>query len=406
MLSIHSSPIGKLGTKDTGGMSVYICELARELGRRGLQIDIFTHQPAPDAKPVIDLYENVRIIHLRIGQDGPLPKLALYPILADFFKALEAYRTSQGLHYDLIHSHYWLSGRLGMWAQEHWQIPHIITFHTVAAVKDIAGVDAPEPEVRIATEKQLAMSCHRILAPTEKEKENLLRYCGAVPEKIGLVPCGVNLDLFRPKNRERARTKLGFDPDTPLLLFVGRFDPMKGIDRLLEAMTYLQNLPRPRLVIIGGDGNRAPETRRLRHFVQKLGIENTVDFIGRIKQGDLPFYYSAADLLVLPSYYESFGLVALEALSCGTPVIATRVGAMENILRKGVNGHVVTDGSPRSLANDIHAFFIAGHRPSADRVRRSVREFSWSNVASTLLEQYTQAFKALSDDALQNPSLS
>jgi D-inositol-3-phosphate glycosyltransferase len=390
MLSIHSSPLGPLGSRDTGGMSVYIRETAGELGRMGHRVDIFTRRTAMADEPVIDLAENVRLVHLDIGNGPGVPKEALYRYIADFHRALESFRNHQRLDYDLIHSHYWLSGWLGDLARESWRRPHVITFHTLGAVKNSTGVGKPEPLLRIATEKKLAASSERILSTTAKDKGQLVRFCEAAADKIGVVPCGVNLSLFRPQDTAAARQRLGFAPDHPIVLFVGRFEPVKGIDRLLTAMTYLRRRASLRLVLVGGDGARSPATRRLQKQAQALGVQDSVTFAGRVEQDRLPPYYSAADVLVVPSYYESFGLVALEALACGTPVVATAVGAMESLLQKGRTGQVVPEAAPGFLAAAIENFLPKAARKtvSAADIRASVLPFSWSKVAEALVAEY------------------
>ncbi len=388
MLSIHSDPIGELGTKDTGGMSVYIKELARELGRRGHRIDIYTRSQAGADHAVTHLYENVRLIHLGIPNGGNLTKLALYPYLSKFFRALEDFRQAENLAYDLIHSHYWLSGRLGNWAQSLWNRPHVATFHTLGEIKNQTGAGAPEPEFRIAAEKEIAQVCHRILAPTERERDSLIRLYGAPAEKIGVVPCGVNLDLFYPESKTAARKTLGLDPADVILLCVGRFDPLKGLDTLLGAMTYFRDHPRIRLVIVGGDGEDTPAYRLLAQKARQLEITDKVMFVGRIDQPDLRPYYGAADVLVMPSHYESFGMVGLEALACGRPVVTTPVGAVDSLVRKAQAGCVVPDLSPCSLADGIQSIVSDQTIPAAGLIRQSILEYSWSNVASTVIAEY------------------
>ena len=388
MLSIHSNPIGELGTNDTGGMSVYIRELARELGRRGHWIDIYTRLRNGSFQPVINLFENVRLIHLGIPNNGKLSRLALYPYLPDFFKSMEDFRSHNALEYDLVHSHYWLSGRLGNWAQDLWECPHLVMLHTLGEVKNRTGVGRPEPELRIAAEKKLVGTCHRILAPTDREKNSLVRYYGVGEEKIGVVPCGVNLELFHLQKKQAARKQLGFDPDDIILLYVGRFEPLKGIDRLLEAMTHLNGYKRLRLVIVGGDGDEAPESQFLRQKAANLGIEDKVVFAGRVEQKYLPQYYGSADVVVMASHYESFGLVGLEALACGRPVVSTAVGAMESLIEQSQAGHVVADTLPQSLAKGIQSIISNSTQPPASEIRRSVLGYSWSNVASEILKEY------------------
>jgi D-inositol-3-phosphate glycosyltransferase len=390
MLSIHSSPIGELGKKDTGGMSVYVRELARALGKRGHRIDIFTRLQDPTWQRQVQLYENVRLIHLRAGDNGYMPTLALYPYLDDFFLELERFRASEQLHYDLIHSHYWLSGQVGMRLQERWMVPHMFMFHTLGMLKNITVKDEHESELRIVTEKDLVQNCQRILAATEREKEHLLRYYGAHPERVCVVPCGVNLDLFRPIDKKSARSQLGFADDESIVLYVGRLAPIKGIDRLLQAMTHLKLLKPARLLIVGGDDHHTRESRDLQRLSKKLGIQDAVTFVGRVDHERLPPYYCAADVLVLPSHYETFGLVALEAIASGTPVVATQVGAMETILREGETGSVVASGTPRLLAAGIGKFLAGSWAGvlSAAAIRASVFGFGWNTVASAIIDEY------------------
>jgi D-inositol-3-phosphate glycosyltransferase len=392
MLSIHSNPIGELGTNDTGGMSVYIRELARELGKRGHRIDIYTRLRNGRHQPVIDLFEKVRLIHLGIPNNGNLSRLALYPYLPDFFKSMEDFRSQEGIAYDIIHSHYWLSGQLGNWAQELWNRPHLVMLHTLGEVKNRTGVGRPEPELRIAAEKELVKTCHRILAPTEREQDNLVHHYGVSEEKIGIVPCGINLNLFQPEPKQAARKRLGLDPDDIILLNVGRFEPLKGIDRLLEALVHLRDHRRLRLVIVGGDGDKAPESQFLRQKAINLGIGDKVLFAGRIEQKYLPPYYNSADVLVISSHYESFGLVGLEALACGRPVVSTPVGAMERLIQQSQAGQVVRDTLSQSLAKGIQSI-ITHSTPPADEIRKSVLEYSWSNVASATLKEYETAIR-------------
>lgn len=238
MLSIHSCPLGKVGGENTGGMSVYIRELGRELGRRGHLVDVYTRIHEPIHDQVVELGENVRLIHFKAGEEET-HKLELYSHLADFTRNLENFRKENGLRYDLIHSHYWLSGLVGERLQELWDIPHLIGFHTLGAVKNAMGIGEGEPELRINAERKLVKHCHRIIASTEKGKEDLITYYDAAPEAISIIPCGVNLDLFRPIQRETARCHLGLNGDS-IIVFVGRIIPLKGIDNMLKAMAHLE----------------------------------------------------------------------------------------------------------------------------------------------------------------------
>ena len=390
MFSIHSCPVGELGSKDTGGMNVYVRELASQLGQRGHCVDIYTRVHDANDPQVIRLNDNARVIHLKAGKNGRMHKLDIYPYLDDFSGALQDFIDRNGLEYDLIHSHYWISGQVGRWAQRRWNAPHMMMFHTLGAVKNATGVGSKEPLLRIKTERQLAAHCHRIIAATAREKAELTRFYNAEPQKMSVVPCGVNMELFRPVDKADARNRLGFNANEKIVLYVGRFAALKGIDRLLKAMTHLNDLQDLKLVIIGGDGAGAPEFIKFQKLSSELDINDKIFFAGRLEQDDLPQYYSAADLLALPSYHESFGMVALEALACGTPVVATEVGAMDSVISQGKTGCVVADSKPSAFARAIREFVSKspGKIESADSIRDSVRQFNWSDIADAIITEY------------------
>jgi D-inositol-3-phosphate glycosyltransferase len=392
MLSIHSNPIGRLGTMDTGGMSVYISELARELGRRGHCVDIYTRLQNGGDRPVIEHGQNVRLIHLDIANNGNLSKLNLYPYIDKFFQALEVYRQKENLIYDVIHSHYWLSGCLGTWAQNDWNRPHVVTFHTLGESKNRVGIGPSEPELRIANERDLIQTCHRIVVPTGRERDSLVRYYGAPEAKIGIVPCGVNLELFRPQTRGLARRQLGFDPDDHILLYVGRFEPQKGLDILLEAFGCLRkNFDRLRLVIVGGDGEYNQAHQFLKQKTHDLGISERCLFTGPVEQQKLPPYYNSADALVIPSHYESFGLVGLEALACGRSVVSTPVGIMADRLHDSRAVRVAPHISPQSLAGEIQSLLSDKSHTPAVEIRESALAYSWTRIADAIISEYRTA---------------
>ncbi len=388
MLSVHSCPVGNLGARDTGGMSVYIREIARELGKRGFLVDVYTRVHDPGEGQILELGQNARLIHLRAGGDEDMHKLMVYSYLPDFACNLESFRKHNDLHYDLVFSHYWLSGWVGKSLQGWWGVPHIMMFHTLSLVKNSFGVGEEEPELRIEAEKNLARNCHRIIAATEKERGDFVRHYGAPQDRISVVPCGVNLDLFQPVDRETAKRQLGFS-DGKIILFVGRIEPLKGIDRLLGAVASINNGQRLRLVIVGGDEHSQYEVERLKELSRSLGIEGLTTFLGTIKHEELPSFYSAADVCVIPSYYETFSLVALESMACGTPVVAANVGSLEGIIRQGETGYVVTDNTPVLLADKIALLLSKpdGGKDSA-LIRASVTRFSWSNIAERIIEVY------------------
>jgi len=304
MLSVHSCPLGHLGTKDTGGMSVYVRELARELGKLGQIVDVYTRAHDPVDEQIIRLGQNARLIHLNAGEEEEIDKLAVYPHLPDFTDSLEDFRKNEGLKYDLIFSHYWLSGWVGRSLQRWWNVPHFMMFHTLGAAKNAVGIGEAEPELRIERERQLARECHHIITATGKERDEVVRRCGASPDRISVIPCGVNLELFQPVDKKLAKERLGFKGEK-LVLYVGRIEPLKGIDRLLGAMPYLNNGIFPRLVVIGGGEHSQDEMERLKRLSRDFNIGDSVTFLGLIEQEKLPLFYSAADVFVVPSYYPS-----------------------------------------------------------------------------------------------------
>jgi D-inositol-3-phosphate glycosyltransferase len=391
MLSAHSCPVGKLGTRDTGGMSVYIREIASELGKQGHLVDVYTRVHDPEDRQTYELGQNARLIHLRAGGDEEIHKLALYSHLPDFANNLDSFRKHNTLRYDLIFSHYWLSGLAGTYLQQLWQVPHITMFHTLGAVKNAIREKThltsgrEEPRLRIKTERNLVEKCHRIIAPTENERRALMSFYGASPQKISVVPCGVNLNHFRIIDKASARCYLDLDGDK-IVLFVGRIDPLKGIDNLIKALPYLRHIPKIRLVLVGGGEHSRREIQQLQKLARNLEVLDAVAFLGLIKHERLPFLYNAADACVVPSYYESSGLVALESLACGTPVVATDVGNHKNLIRQGDTGYVIEDNTPRLLADKIASLVSRSDadRRSAQLIRTTVTQFSWSNIAEEI----------------------
>lgn len=391
MLSVHSCPMGKIGSKDTGGMSIYIRELSAELGKQGHLVDVFTRAHNPMDSEIIEVGQGVRLIHLRAGEVKNIHKSMVYSYLDDFASNLEDFRRSCGLRYDLIHSHYWLSGSVGRLIKEQWQVPHMMMFHTLGAVKNAVsmGGGGDEPDIRIEGEKEMIQDCDRIIAATERERTDLIKYYHASSDKVAVVPCGVNLGLFRSMDKELARRYVGLD-DRRTILFVGRIEALKGIDDLLRAMSCLQGYEGIRLVVVGGDEQSQPEMDGLRNLAFSLGIGDLVDFIGMVDQQELPYYYNAADVCVIPSYYESFGLVALESLACGTPIVATRVGIIESLFEHHNVGYMVDDHEPCHLAEGIISVLSTpGLRAkTAVEFRDVVVSFSWMDVAKDINEQY------------------
>lgn len=391
MISLHSSPLGELGNRDTGGMSVYVREVARRLARRGHAVDIFTRIQHEKSSKVLQAFPRVRVVHVGAGPRTPLLQGGLHRHLAEFFHNLERFRKEEGIDYDLVHSHYYLSGQIGRWAQIDWGVPHLFMFHTLGALKNRVLGPEKESDSRIALEESIARECSMIVAATEREKRQLEEIFGLPPHKIAVVPCGVDLETFKPLDRLQARARLGFEPARPLVLYVGRFDPVKGVDRLLMAAHQLRKQVDFQLVLVGGGGGGAAEDRKLQSLCRQLALNDTVLFAGRKFHHELPAYYSAADVLVLPSHYETFGLVLLEALACGTPVVAAQVGAVQDMVQNGVNGWMVPDNSPESLAWGVQRVLNPEGfaQASAGRIRSTVEHYDWDLVVASIERKYT-----------------
>jgi D-inositol-3-phosphate glycosyltransferase len=267
-------------------------------------------------------------------------------------------------------------------------------FHTLGIVKNITGIGEEETELRIESERELASQCDCIIAATEREKTDLIRYCNTPKDRITIIPCGFNPYLFRPVDRHEARNTLGLN-NGKIILFVGRIDPLKGLGNMIQAMTRLDNTLSPELVIVGGDEYSREEFRSLQALAAELGIQEKVVFRGSVEQDKLPLFYSAADVCVIPSYYESFGLVALESLACGTPVVATDVGDMKNVLKDRISGSVIENNTPDVLARAVSENLCAQEKGDAITFRRaSIMKYSWSTIADNMVREYERLHAA------------
>jgi D-inositol-3-phosphate glycosyltransferase len=386
MLSVHSCPNKQPGGKDTGGMNVYVKELTKDIGRKGNLVDVYTRAHDLEENGIKRLGSNSRLIHIKSGDIAELDKLTIYLYLNDFAKNMVKFIEHHELQYDLIHTHYWMSGYVGDIIQNRMGIPHITMFHTLGSVKNAIGIGETEPNFRIRTEKDIVRKCNKIIASTESEKAQLIHYYNAVPEVISVIPCGVSLNLFKSIEKGIARQELQLNDSANIILFVGRIVPLKGIEKLLKAMTYLKD-NKFKLIIVGGDEYSNHEVNRLKKLTRRLHLKDSVVFLNSIDQKILPYYYSAADVCVIPSYLESFGLTALESLACGTPVVATDVGYMRNIIQEAKTGYVLNDNDPRNLADKISELLSIPDL-NAHSIRASITKYNWSNISKAILSEY------------------
>ncbi len=402
MLSIHSSPLGNLGTRDTGGMSVYVLALAHEMGRAGHEVDIFTLRRHPEERAVSALASNVRIVTVDSGQPVPPAKNDLHRHADDLAGAIESFRSDNELTYDLIHSHYWVSGQVGRLLGERWKRPQVITFHTLAAMKNSTRQGKPEPVERQRAERQLVHSADALLVACQREKENLEKCYAADPERINLVPGGVDFERFHPQDRAAARRRLGFDRKDFILLSIGRLAALKGQAQIIAALAQCDD--DVRLVLVGGDGPADREQQRLQQLAARAGVAARVVFTGSIPHRELPAYYAAADVYVQASHYESFGLVGLEALACGRPVVTSPVGIMATLGQRQQPGCHLTDGSPAALAAGVRALRDDAFVWTPEEIHEAVGEFSWPRAAAAALAAYRGAIRQRPSDAACEPS--
>jgi len=374
-------------------MNVYVRELGRALAGRGVAVDIFTRRQSTDVPDVVEYAPGARVVHLDAGPQRHVDKYDVLDYLPDFACGVQRWRALTGLSYDLIHSHYWLSGRLALLFGDRWNVPVVSMFHTLAQLKNRVAESAAEREqaVRFEIERRTMAGSDRVIAATEIDRTQIERHYGTTAP-IEVIPGGVDLDVFRPMPQATARQELGLDVDEKVLLFVGRIQRLKGLEILLRALSQLGDLP-ARVLVVGGQPSTSHEAReiaRLHNLAAKLGIRERVTFSGAAEHARLPIYYSAADVTVMPSSYESFGLVAVESLACGTPVVATRVGGLTAIIKDGETGALVPWRDPALFAERLRAVLtdkrLRAHLSA--QARPSVLRYAWERIADEHLALY------------------
>jgi D-inositol-3-phosphate glycosyltransferase len=402
MVSVHTSPLDQPGTGDAGGMNVYVVELSRRLAALGVEVDVITRATSSELPPAVEIVPGVTVRHVTAGPFEGLAKEELPAQLCAFTAGLmriEAVREPGW--YDLVHSHYWLSGQVAWLAAERWDVPLVHTMHTMAKVKNLtlAEGDSPEPMAREIGEAQVVAAADRLVANTDEEAKSLVELYDADPARVVTVPPGVDLELFRPGAAAAARQRLGLPLDAAVLLFVGRIQPLKAPDVLLRAVAQLLTV-RPeiadRLVVavvggLSGSGLTNPDS--LKGLSAQLGLADLVRFTDPVPQPSLADWYRAADLTVVPSYSESFGLVAIESQACGTPVVATAVGGLRTAVRDGMSGVLVDSHSPDDYARvigDLLTDDVRRHALGRGAIAHAAA-FSWTATASEMVEVYAEA---------------
>jgi D-inositol-3-phosphate glycosyltransferase len=405
-LSVHTSPLDQPGTGDAGGMNVYVLETARRLAELGVAVDVFTRATSSTLPPVVEAAPGVLVRHVVAGPYEGLDKADLPAQLCPFTaEVLRVEAQHEQGWYDLVHSHYWLSGQVGRVARSRWGVPLVHSAHTLAKVKNasLADGDAPEPLGRLVGEDRIAAEADRLVASTADEAHQLRTLYGARPDQVVTVPPGVDLELFRLADASAARTRLGVPPGAVVLLFVGRIQPLKAPDLLLRAVPpLLERAPelrgRLQVVVVGGpSGTGLDRPESLHKLAAALGIADLVRFEPPAREERLADWYRAADVTVVPSHSESFGLVALESQACGTPVVAAAVGGLPTAVRDGVSGLLVDSRSPADFAAAVDRVVSApALRAELSRgARRHAEQFSWQRTAQGLLTAYRGALGAV-----------
>lgn len=403
MISFHTCPLASEEGKETGGMNVYVLELSKALTKNGNYVDIYTRSQDRHHPMVVQVSEKLRVIHLPAGPQKGIAKKKLLQYIPEFIKNFTKFTEEEKFLYDVYHCHYYLSGLIGLDLKKQKNTILLIqSFHTLALMKNLVARTETEKESkeRIDAEFLLIKEVEKIIAPSESDKEYLVYLYGASPEKIVVIPPGVNTELFRPIEKTKAKKAVGADEKDKIVLFVGRIEPLKGIDVLMYAIKIL-SIQCPNfsvcLWIVGGDISQKPRmwTRELQNLEKLRGVLNIttlVNFVGQRTQKELPNYYNASEVVVMPSHYESFGIAALEAMSCGVPVITTNVAGVSSLIDEKHAGLITSVNNPLLLASQI-AYLLkdkkAREQVSKD-VRKNVEDLTWKNVATKVERVYDE----------------
>ena len=388
-ITLHACPLAAPGQGKSGGMNVYVRQLAGALSDMGMKIDIFTREHLDVVNRVETIGPNVRVIHLKAGEpDAHLGDL--YALLPDFLERLNDFREEEGLEYDVVHSHYWLSAWVGRELSQAINVPHVVTFHTLSLIKMQSRAGEIEQTERPFVEAEVMATADRIIAFSPHERDSMARLYGADACKVSLVPCGVDLEVFRPLDQKSVRSRLGLNGEK-ILLYVGRVEPIKGLDLLVETAAQMDSTEGVRMMVVGADVNGDREMHRVKQLAKERDLEDKIDFVGQVDHDDLPLYYNAADVCVVPSYYESFGLVALESMACGTPVVATRVGGLSTIIHHGRTGYLKSWRCPEAFANSVEMIISSDglQQSMGEAARKRAEGMGWDNVASLMWDEYS-----------------
>ncbi|WP_088243020.1 glycosyltransferase family 4 protein [Calothrix rhizosoleniae] len=408
LISVHGDPAIEIGKEEAGGQNVYVRHVGESLARLGWQVDMFTRRVNSEQDKIVNHHPNCRTIRLEAGSTEFVPRDRIFEYLPEFVNNLLEFQQENGITYPLIHTNYWLSGWVGMQLQEMQGSKLVHTYHSLGVVKYNTIKKIPAiANMRLAIEKQVLETAHTVVATSPQEQEHM-RSLVSTKGNIDIIPCGTNIHLFGGVDRQEARAQLGIDPQTKLVLYVGRFDPRKGIETLVRAIGKSQLRQSENMQLIIGGGSRpghsdGKERDRIEKIVGELGMGEMTQFPGRLSQEILPTYYAAADVCVVPSHYEPFGLVAIEAMASRTPVVASDVGGLQFTV---VNEETGLLAPPK----DADAFAVAIDRILSDPQwgdklgmagrKRVESKFSWHGVAAQLSELYTQILQPVAKEVV------
>jgi D-inositol-3-phosphate glycosyltransferase len=397
MLSYHTCPLATLGGKDTGGMNVYVRDLTQELGRLGIHVDVFTRSQDEHVPHVLhDLGFGNRVVHIQAGPEHPAGKQEISRYIPEFVQGVKQFALDKGIQYDVIHSHYWMSGLAAEQLSDAWGgVPIVHMYHTLGEMKNrvARSEDERAGEERLNGERQVLARADQIVVATLAELTQLRFLYHADDRKLITIPPGVDISHFYPIPADEAKECIGLKPEDRMVLFVGRIEPLKGIDTLITAMSCLDLKGPVHLAIIGGEPNAkdmTAEMARLQKLCDDLAMGHTVVFLGKRGQDTLPYYYSAAEALVMPSLYESFGMVALEGMACGTPVIASEVGGLGYLVQNGETGYTVPDSDPQALCEKLSILLndAALRETMGLRAASYALDYAWDRIATQIVNVY------------------
>jgi glycosyltransferase involved in cell wall biosynthesis len=389
-VSEHASPVALLGSQDAGGQNVYVDEVSRQLGRLGYAVDIFTRRDDRDAPEIIEWAANVRVVNLLAGPPEFVVKDALWPLMPAFRDALLEFAVRNNVAYDLLHGNFWMSGWVVAEVSKRLGIPAVQIFHAMGKTKQLhQGTADTSPDGRIEVEQHVITAVDRLIAQCPSERDELVEDYGADPHKVALIPSAVNVERFRPVQRDEARQHIGLDTDELVIGYIGRMMPRKDVRNLLRAAALLVDQTDVPLI--------TPELGVLQQLAAELGIADRVRFVGKRQPDVLRYYYSSVDVVVTTPWYEPFGLTPLEGMACGRPVIGSAVGGITYTIADGETGLLVPPRDPAALADALrHLLTQTARREQMGRAARQrvEREFTWATVAERTAALYQTLLQA------------